>query len=64
MVSVYGYPRANDGGEEMIANETLLEKVFTEAASLGDVPVFICGDFNVQVVNSPILAGVVTFGMD
>ena len=63
VVTVYGFPRANEGGDEMVANEELLEKVFMEAASLGDVPVFVCGDFNVQVANSHVLSEMVTSGV-
>ena len=36
-------------------NEAFLRKVFLEARSLGNVPVVICGDFNVKLENSAVL---------
>ena len=48
VVTIYGFPRANEGGDAMENNEAFLSKVFLEARSLGDVPVLICGDFNVK----------------
>ena len=48
--------------EDMEANEQFLENVFLEAASLGDVPVIIGGDFNTKLENSPTLSGMVSSG--
>ena len=62
IVSVYGFPGANEGGEEMELNEYFLENVFLEAASLGDVPVIIGGDFNKELENSPTLTEMVSSG--
>ena len=63
VVSVYGHPGANDGGEEMERNEEFLTNVFLEAASLGNVPVVIGGDFNARLENSTALSGFVTSGV-
>ena len=52
VVTVYGFPRANEGGEAYTENEDFLANVFAEADSLGDVPVVVCGDFNVTVEKS------------
>ena len=63
VVTVYGYPGANDGGEEMEKNEEFLTNVFLEAASLGNVPVVIGGDFNVSLENSLTLSRFVSSGI-
>ena len=52
VITAYGFPRANDRNEEYESNETFLGKVFTEALSLGEVPVIVCGDFNIHVDRS------------
>lgn len=62
VVSVYGFPGANEGGEEMEQNEALIQDVFLEAASLGDVPVVIGGDFNAKLENSPFLSEMMSSG--
>ena len=56
VITVYGYPRANEGGETYEQNEEFMRKVFLEAESLGNVPVAICGDFNVNIERSQILS--------
>ena len=62
VVSVYGFPRANEGGQPMIDNEELMEDVLLEAASLGAGPVVVCGDFNVKVENSHALSNALSSG--
>ena len=62
VVSVYGFPRANEGGEAMLENEIFTEQVFLEAESLGFGSVVIRADFNVKVENSPILTGALSSG--
>ena len=56
IVSVYGHPGANEGGTVMQENEILLQQVFDEAGSLGDVPVVLCGDFNVMPEKSNVIS--------
>ena len=51
---VHGFPRATESGEAMEHNQAFLNNVFLEARSLGDVPVVVCGDFNVKVENSSV----------
>ena len=63
VVTVYGFPRANEGGEPMESNEQLLSDVFSEATSLGNVPVIVLGDFNIKPERSPILSHLVTSGL-
>ena len=62
VVSLYGFPRANEGGDEMVQNEELLSNTFAEATSLGNVPVVVMGDFNVTPERSPVLAALITNG--
>ena len=62
IVSVYGFTKANEGGEAMEQNELFLTKVFTEAQSLGDIPVIVCGDFNTKIENSAVLTEVSSAG--
>ena len=62
VVSVYGFPRANEGGEAMLENENFTEQVFLEAESLGFGSVVIRADFNVKVENSHILTGALSSG--
>ena len=63
IVSIYGHPRANEGGEVMDVNEEFLSDIFAEAGSLGNVPVLVIGDFNIKVEKSPLLASIVTSGL-
>lgn len=56
VVTVYGIAGANEGGEKMVSNEALLEKVLLEAGSLGEAPVLIFGDFNVCLDKSHMLS--------
>ena len=63
VVSAYGFPRANEGGEVMLENENFIEQVFLEAESLGSGSVIICGDFNVKVENSHMLASAIASGV-
>ena len=62
VVSIYGHPGANEGGEVMDANENFLSDVFNEAGSLGDVPIVIIGDYNIRTEKSPLLANLITSG--
>ena len=62
IVSLYGFPRANEGGDEMEENESLLSNAFAEATSLGNVPVLVMGDFNVSAERSHVLSNLVTNG--
>ena len=62
VVSVYGFPGANEGGEEMEQNEALIQDVFLEAMTLGDVPIIIGGDFNTKLENSPFLTEMMSSG--
>ena len=62
VISFYGISGANEGGDAMLRNESLLQQVFDESSSLGDVPVVLCGDFNVKpeksrVITTELLAG-------
>ena len=50
------------GGDAYAQNEKFLQDVFAEAASLGDVPVIVCGDYNILVEMSQVLSGLVTSG--
>ena len=61
-MTVYGFPGANEGGEAAFLNEAFLRKVFDESSTLGDVPVIICGDFNVSLERSAVLTEVVVSG--
>ena len=63
IISLYGFPRANEGGDEMIENEALLSNAFAEATSLGNVPVLVMGDFNVDAEKSQVLSNLVTDGV-
>ena len=62
IVTIYGFPRANEGGDPMEENEQFLSEVFAEAASLGNVPILVIGDFNIKPERSPVLANLVTAG--
>jgi len=62
VVTIYGFSRANEGGETMAENEDFIRKVLLEASSLGDVPVIIIGDFNVTHDNSHVLRSEHTAG--
>ena len=53
VVTPYGHPRANEGGDAMEENEAFITKVMEEADSLGDAPVIIIGDLNVIPERSP-----------
>ena len=55
VVNYYGVSGANEGGNKMEENEALLSKVFDEAKTLGDTPIVIMGDFNVETAKSHIL---------
>ena len=43
VVTIYGLPRANEGGDSMDMNEDFMVSVFDEARSLGAVPVLVLG---------------------
>ena len=60
VIAIYGFPRANEGGEAMDMKERLLEDVFDEAGSFGSVPVIIVGDFNIKAEKSPLLGNLIT----
>ena len=62
LVTVYGFPGANEGGEAAFQNEAFLRKVFDESSTLGDVPVIICGDFNCSLEGSAVLTEMVVSG--
>ena len=57
VMSVYGH--AGDGSAHCNAtNDTFLRQVFVVAAELGQVPIFIVGDFNITVTASQVLSQV------
>ena len=43
VVTLYGFPRANEGGDAMEQNEDFLADAFAEASSLGNTPVLVLG---------------------
>ena len=63
VVTIYGHPRANEGGDVMDTNEELLRNIFDEAGSLGNVPILVVGDYNVKPENSPFLSNLITSGL-
>ena len=62
IVSVFGFPRANESGQPMIDNDEFMEQVLLEVASFGAGPVVVCGDFNVKVENSHALSNALSSG--
>ena len=48
-ISIYGFTGAGQHTAVMTKNERFLRDVFKVAAELGDVPVAILGDFNVEL---------------
>eukprot|EP00973_Karenia_brevis_P059002 8215316-Karenia_brevis.AAC.1 len=47
-MSVYGYPNADRDQDAKQMNEQLLAQLFEVAAEMGNVPVVVAGDINVQ----------------
>ena len=62
VISVYGYPNAARCREARAANEDLIRDVMLYVAMLGDVPVFLCGDWNTHVEASHSLHKSIGFG--
>ena len=63
VLSVYGYSNAEQDPAIMSKNEALMAEVFDAAAELGNVPVFICGDFNVLPERSPTIQAALLTGV-
>ena len=55
LMNIYGYSGAIAHPDRTAQNEQLLKDVLNAAASLGNVPILICGDFNVEPERSPVL---------
>ena len=62
VISVYGYSGAQGRPEIMRKNESLLCNVFKVAAALGNVPVLVMGDINVDPDASPAVQSAARLG--
>ena len=63
IVTIYGHPRANEGGDAMDLNEELLGNIFDEVGSFGNVPILVIGDYNIKPERSPFLSNLITAGL-
>ena len=59
---VYGYPNAGRDATARERNEDLLRKTLEVAAELGDVPIVMLGDFNVDPSASAVLRSAIESG--
>jgi endonuclease/exonuclease/phosphatase family metal-dependent hydrolase len=60
--SLYGHTGAAQNAEAMRLNEQLLAQALAAAASLGDAPVLLMGDFNIDPSSSPVLRAALATG--
>eukprot|EP00435_Cladocopium_sp_Y103_P024850 s449_g6.t1 len=61
-LTIYGFPGASAPGAVRNQNEQLFEAAFLALAALGDVPIVIGGDFNIDVQDSPVIASALGTG--
>lgn len=62
IICVYGHSGAQGSRERMRENEALLEQTFQVAAGLGNTPVFVVGDLNIDPDASPAIQNAVRHG--